>query len=135
MESQVFLPITIGHPRVFILNHFRSWVILQGNRLPNAILSSSDTAKINLMRIYVYLFYLYMCNSDRCVLLTTIVLFFMFGGIWLLWYPLTWWILILVLIPAGGSTTYYIRRRYDNGPKEQVTLEEVEPILKNTLYF
>lgn len=76
-----------------------------------------------------------MRNSDRCVLLTTIVLFFMFAGIWLVWYPLTWWILILVLIPAGGSTTYYIRRRYDNGPKEQVTLEEVEPILKNTLYF
>lgn len=76
-----------------------------------------------------------MSNFDRCILFTTFVFFFMFGGIWLIWYPLTWWILILFLIPAGGSTTYYIRRRYDNGPKEQVTIEEVEPILKNNLDF
>lgn len=76
-----------------------------------------------------------MDKSDWCILFTTIVLFFSVGGIWLTWYPLTWWILILILIPTGGSTTYYIRRRYSDGPKERVTLEEVEPILNNTLYF
>lgn len=76
-----------------------------------------------------------MDNYDWCIVWTTFILFFGFGGLWLFWFPFTWWILILLLIPSGGSTTYYIRRRYYNGPKEEVTVEEVEPMLEKNLYF
>ncbi|MBH46043.1 MAG: hypothetical protein CMC93_05455 [Flavobacteriaceae bacterium] len=77
-----------------------------------------------------------MDKIDWCIFITTVLLFFSVTGMWLIYFPLTWWIIILILIPTGGSTTYYIRRRYSDGPKEQITIEEVEPMLTNTnLYF